>query len=255
MYTLCKYIFYVFSHSLQVKFIWRKRSPKGFLEARYLTVSSYYSHTSRCFPIRLTSDINYKSKDREDDNICIDLSIPHSFCVAAIWMLLDCPHESPKRWGLCQWGWVLLVEVLHGVDTGVVRDLLQPPDRPDQALRDSLCDWSNGWLFVFFLKSFKDLSTGPTISFHGLRAEPTCFAFALYWGSCRTWPDWGCLADGLNGGRADQLQPDQGALKFLARWCRWSSRICQYLVFCQLCKNVWIFLPSFSISSALANWS
>ena len=152
MYTLCKYIFYVFNHLLQLKFIWRKRSPKDFLRAWIsFGIIILFTHI-KMFPLRLTSDINYKSKEREDDNICIDLSIPYSFCVAAIWMLLDCPHESPKRWGLCQWGWVLLVEVLHGVDAGVVCDLLQPPDRPDQALRDSLCDWSIGWLFVFFWK-------------------------------------------------------------------------------------------------------
>ena len=41
------------------------------------------------------------------------------------------------------------------------------------------------WNFFF------NLSTGPTISFHGLRAAPTCFAFALNWGSCRTWTNSG----------------------------------------------------------------
>ena len=35
---------------------------------------------------------------------------------------------------LGQGTWVLLVEVLHGVDPGVVRDLLQPPHRPGNVI-------------------------------------------------------------------------------------------------------------------------
>ena len=37
--------------------------------------------------------------------------------------------------GLGQWAWVLLVEVLHGVDARVVGDLLQPPNSPGVRLK------------------------------------------------------------------------------------------------------------------------
>ena len=208
------------------------------------------------FSLRLTSDINYKSKDREDDNICIDLSIPHSFCVAAIWMLLDCPHESPKRWGLCQWGWVLLVEVLHGVDAGVVRDLLQPPDRPDQALRDSLCDWSIVCLFLkSHLKTCQQVRPSPSMDWGqnplalpspctGDRAGPD--QIGVVWQM--VWMEGGQINYNLIKELRNFWPGDVGEVHgFPNTWPIFSVNIKN-----SKCLD---FLPSFSISSALANWS
>ena len=54
---------------------------------------------------------------------------------------------SVFRQDLGQRAWVLLVEVLHGVDPGVVRDLLQPPHRPGNVIGN--CANCFSWKFCF----------------------------------------------------------------------------------------------------------
>ena len=121
--------------------------------------------------------------------------------------------------GLGQWAWVLLVEVLHILTTALNTRGFKPggsgtSGRSPPWCRRQGCWWSAqpttqpwcqfetlktnkkgsllNWIILRknFWMLFFNLSTGPTISFHGLRAEPTCFALALNWGSCRTWTNW-----------------------------------------------------------------
>ena len=54
---------------------------------------------------------------------------------------------SVFRQDLGQRAWVLLVEVLHGVDPGIVRDLLQPPHRPGNVIEN--CANCFSWKFCF----------------------------------------------------------------------------------------------------------
>ena len=144
MYTSCKYIFYVFRFTdllplslwcymhcqATTWLLWIDRNLRNLIVLFRLIDKLWHSYLTFAFSSFDQKSYVNQNQGNKDDNLCIVIcdstKYPQSESIHVL-------HNAPY-YGLGEWTWVLLVEILHGVDARVVCDLLQPPHSPGVSL-------------------------------------------------------------------------------------------------------------------------